>query len=326
MGSYFSLHDAAFWEQTITEGPEPSIWSNVNFSPLAPNQRLLLERPGRVYFSFSSGLRQGGTAVKISETADASLLVGFEEAAGRLYSAVLLKAPESMPHRYGREIEEVVLAHPAASRQQFNQPVSPSGSLDQTRRNAQPKPPLEMEKLNLENALQETCWQYLLLYSVKEGVLLFFSNDVAECEEIVRDVALSFGEKAPAPADLTMSGGRATGAAAANSATNLAGATKVQCVEHPVGRCPPGATSLITGLVKEDLRREFTVRCDAEEQGSHTNCVVFSLRVMMGLQLAVRGYDIKNICESQEYKTVLGTKAGEAACAAWENLWRRVRP
>jgi len=326
MGSYFSLHDSAFWEQTILEAPEPSIWSNVNFSPLAPSQRLLLERPGRVYFSFSSGLRQGGSSVQVSESSEASLLVGFEEAAGRLYSAVLLKAKEDSPHRYGRELEEVVLSHPG-NNNPAHQPMSPMSSTagggspngNATRR----KQPLEMEKLNQENALQNTGWMYLLLYTVKEGVLLFFSNDVSECEDIVREVALSFGERPLVPQDLNMSGGRATGGGPTTAEST---AMKVKCVEYRVGRAPPGSTKLLTDLIVGDLAREFAVRSDTEEQPKCTNCVVFSLRAMMAMQLAVRGYDILKVCESQEYRSVLGPKAGEAACAVWEQLWKSVRP
>ena len=32
--------------------------------------------------------------------------------------------------------------------------------------------------------------------------------------------------------------------------------------------------------------------------------------------LAVRCYDIRAVCESQDYRNVLGPKSGEAACAA----------
>lgn len=328
MGSYFSLHDAAFWEQTIAEGPEPSIWSNVNFSPLALHQRILLERPGRVTFSFSSGLRQGGTSVQISESAEVSLLVGFEEAAGRLYSAILFKAAESSPHRYGRELEEVVLARPGATQSAPISPTSTNGRIvDMTRRPAAARHyPLEMDKLGQEDPMQETGWQYLLMYSVKEGVLLFFSNDIAECENVVREVALSFGEKSQSPEE--MNGGRSNGVRAGPgtvAAANLAAALKVKCIEHPIGRAPVGATSLLTALIVSDLRRQFAVRCSPEEQPECTNCVVFVLRAMMAMQLAVRGYDIRTICISPEYKNVLGSKAGDAACNAWEQLWRTAR-
>jgi len=321
MGTYFSLHDAAFWEQTISEAPEPSIWSNVRHSPLALHQRLLLHRPGTgIYFSHTSGLRQGGTGLVISESSEVSLLVGFEETVGRLYSAVVLRAPESAPHRYGRELEEVTLKHPAN-----RAPVSPTSpgmggacSPDATRL---PKNiPLEMEKLHQEKALQECGWPCLLIYAVKEGVLLFFCQDVAECEEVVCEVAQAFATETPA--DSQPSKGPLSGTA---SGANLAASLKVKCVEHCVGRAPPGSTRLITDLIIGDLKREFAVRCDPEEQPNCTNCAVFCLRSMMAMQLAVRGYDIKAVCESPKYRASLGPKVGEAACHAWEQLWRTAR-
>lgn len=328
MGSYFSLHDSAFWEQTLRDAPEPSIWSNVDFSPLALNQRLLLERPGRVYSSFASGLRQGGSSVQFSEASEVSLIVGFDESAGRLYSAVLLKAAELSPHRYGRELEEVVLSHPAARGLPENSMMSDGGSPNATRRPQQSQQ-LEMDKLGAEGALQQTEWPYVLMYAVKEGVLLFFTEDPSECMDIVRNIAVSFGDKGPVPQDLAMSAGRAasTGMGGGTAAAaNLAAALKVKCVEHFVGRGPPAATKLITDLIMGDLQRDFAVRCEPEIQPYSTNCVVFCVRVVMALQLAVRGYDIRTICESQEQKNVLGPKAGEAACAAWEKLWKHVRP
>lgn len=332
MGSYFSLHDAAFWEQTVAEAPEPSIWSNVHFSPLALHQRVLLERPGRVYYSLASGLRQGGVSVQVSESSEVSLLVGFEEQAGRLYSAILLRAPESSPHRYGRQMEEVVLSHPAAPGGRMNDPNSPnSGGLcspSSTRPGGRQNESLEMEKLNAEEeSMQETAWPYLLIHAVKEGILLFFTTDVNECVEVVREVALRFGEKGPAPQDvpLKLSRGASTGLSGTAAAANLAAQMKVKCVERPIGTGPPVATKLLTDVIIADLRREFKVHCDAEEQPDYTNCVVLCLRCVMAMQLAVRGYDIRQVCESPEHKASLGPKAGEAACEAWEQLWRRVR-
>jgi hypothetical protein len=188
-----------------------------------------------------------------------------------------------------------------------------------------------MEKLNLEDTMEEQGFPFLLMYAVKEGVLLFFTQDVAECEEIVREVALSFGDKAPVPQNLTSSGGVAAptgqgigGGTAA--AANLAAAMKVKCVEHAIGRAPPGSTKLLADVISGDLQRQFAVRCGAEEQPDCTNCVCFCLRCAMAMQMAVRGYDISRVCESQEHRNVLGPKAGEAACDAWEKLWRHVRP
>lgn len=102
-------------------------------------------------------------------------------------------------------------------------------------------------------------------------------------------------------------------------------AAKVKVVERHIGKAPPNATKLISDLLVSDLRREFKVKCDAEEQPDYTNCVVFCVRVMMVLQLAVRGYDLRETCERPENRGSLGSKAGEAACEAWEKLWITVR-
>lgn len=343
MGSYFSLHDSAFWEQTIQEAPEPSIWSNVHFSPLALHQRVLLERPGRVKYSHASGLRQGGISVQISNDAQCSLLVGFEEAAGRLYSAILLKAPESSPHRYGRAMEEVTLTHPAAraAAQPMGEPDSPGSSGFGTRspqsttrrsvgRQNNSSQRLEIEKLNVDDEpMQETTWPYLLVHTVKEGIILFFTTDYNECVEVIREVALMVGQKAHHFQDMPPRGTKQASGGLARSGTeaaaNLAAQMKVKCVERPVGKAPHSTTLLLTETIMSDLRREFRVKCDADEQHDHTNCVVFCLRCLNALQLAVRGYDLRQVCESPENRGCLGRKAGEAACEAWEHLHKRVR-
>lgn len=374
MGVYFSLHDAALWEAAITETLEPSIWSNVRHSPLANTQRLLLERPGRVSYNYPHGMRHGTNLVQVSEASEVSLLVGFEEEAGRLYAGVLLRASNVSPHYYCREMEEVALSHPAAvahaaAMASFD-PASPSGSglPDNTLKLAgrllatgsatiNPLSPknggstlgsragatspkdnggsgLQLEQFNQGSPMQRTGWDYMLLYVVKEGVLVFFSNDVAGCEEVVREIAHTYGHTPPVPQDLppplaetrlsgqSVRGGPVGVGPGTAAAASLASALKVKCVEHCVGRAPPACTKLITDLLKGDLQRRFAVRCEAEEQPDHTNCVVFCLRAMMALQLSVRGYDIRRVCES---RSDLGHKAGEAAQHAWEQLHRRVR-
>lgn len=347
----------------------------------------------KVSFSQTSGMRQGGSAIQISPEADVSLLVAFEEDAGRLYSGVLLRAPEAFPHRYGRELEEVVLSQPN-DRTALPEPNSPASrgarspsarSSTHLSRGAQSpgagraSPPLEMDKIGKENAMQETAWTYLLLYTVKEGILLFFSQDFAECEEVVREVAMGMGlghkpvehlqgavdetavravaeemrtlkdglkgqgfkgkqlnehpevvalseklhvAKGGTPVEGPQGHARYSSKAMPGDANSL----KVKCVEHRVGRAPAATTKLLTELIVNDLFRRFSVFADAEDQPECTNCVVFSLRAMMAMQLAVRGYDIQTVCERQEWSNSLGHKAGEAACHAWEQMWRRVRP
>jgi len=385
MGQYFSLHDGEMWERVLTETLEPSIWSNVRHSPLSLSQKILLERPGRVSYEFPHGMRFGSNLIQLSESTNVSLLVGFEEQAGRLFAGVLLTARhEEYPHYYCREIDEVTLSHPnAAATAAFYAsdggtlkpeeleasvaPISPKALGSRTAGRTSPGPEagtgkmsnadfqtyllethapgapgrtspapqeggtgLQLDQLFQETPMERSEWRYILFYVVKEGLLVFFSNDMAGCEEVVREIAHSYGTTPPLPQDLprSQSDGRFSIGSAMSpgpgtqAASNLASALKVKCVEHEVGRAPPGSTKLIADLIKGDLQRRFAVRSEAEQQPGTTNCVVFCLRAMMALQLSVRGYDIRRVCES---RPDLGPKAGEAACAAWEQLWRRVR-
>jgi hypothetical protein len=344
--------------------------------------------------------------VQVSDQSQVSLLVGFEEQAGRLYSGVLLRAPpDGQLHRYGREVEEMVLSRPSAhkspdsplaggnsqdslssrtssDRQNSNleidklsqgevrelkvdadvtslglELIATDATADQTRsfrvttvdkgswaekQNIRPgdevmeindrkaadlddqefkvawnSRPLDLKLFTKANPMRETEWPFLLMYAVKEGVLLFFSSELAECEEVVREVARSFGQKSYIPEDMTMKPAQGTKVAA-----NLTAALRAKCVEHRVGRTPPAVTRTITEVIVNDLKRRFAVKCDAEEQPDCTNCCAFCLRNMMAMQLAVRGYDIRTVCDS---RSDLGPKAGETACAAWESLWRSVR-
>lgn len=117
MGSFFSLREANEWEQVTKNMFEASIWSHATFSPLTRESRVLYDRPRvgqkpKAHFQFPQGLKQGGDVITISEASEVSLLVCFDEKFGRLYSAILLTAPESAPHVYSRAVEEVVLRAP----------------------------------------------------------------------------------------------------------------------------------------------------------------------------------------------------------------------
>merc|ERR1711918_173436 len=110
--------------------------------------------------------------------------------------------------------------------------------------------------------------------------------------------------------DLAASGGRAGARGGGTAAASLAASQKVKCVHHSFGRAPPGATRLLTEMISDDLKRDFAVRCEAEEQPKCTNCVVFSLRTMMAMQLAVRGYDQKGLREPRISKRVRAKSRG----------------
>mmetsp|Transcript_44536 Transcript_44536/g.125980 ORF Transcript_44536/g.125980 Transcript_44536/m.125980 type:complete len:270 (-) Transcript_44536:3-812(-) len=92
MGAYFSLRGAGEWDRTISETLEPSIWSNIGFSPLNRSRHLLLERPGRLRFSFPAGIIQGEDLIQVSEVSSLSILAGFEESVGQLFAGALLHA------------------------------------------------------------------------------------------------------------------------------------------------------------------------------------------------------------------------------------------
>jgi len=309
MGAYFSLRGEGEWDQTVSETMHPSIWTNVAFTPLSRAQKMLLHRGGDLQFAFPGGIRQGGDTIQVSEVVDLSLLVGFEEAAGRLFSALLVRAPlASAPHTYSRAVEEVLLtapgARPAKSAELTGKASSNGGG------NEIFSGGMSLESLDKEEPpAQVTEWEYLLLYAVKEGVLAFFGNDFESCEEVLRDIAAHYGELP-------------TAANASTSGASLAASTRVKTAMYPIGRAPPPVGRVFTELIDSDLKREFAIRCEAEEQSSCTNCVVFCLRMMLGMKMSVRGWEIQQICES---RPDLGPLVGSAAGDAWEQLWRRVR-
>jgi hypothetical protein len=236
-------------------------------------------------------------------------------------------------------MEQVTLSHPAAraraEAQSTAESDSPGSPVSPSRRSAGRQNDSTQSGLQIENLfteednMQETSWPFLLVHTVKEGVILFFTTDYNECVEVIREVALMVGQKAHHFQDLPPRGKRQPSGGMAQSGTeagaNLAAQMKVKCVERMVGKVPMGGTKMLADTIATDLKREFKVKCDAEEQMDHTNCVVFCLRVMNAFQLALRGSHIRQVCESPENRASLGVKAGEAACEAWEQLHRRVR-
>eukprot|EP00928_Gymnodinium_smaydae_P079157 TRINITY_DN63156_c0_g1_i1.p1 TRINITY_DN63156_c0_g1~~TRINITY_DN63156_c0_g1_i1.p1 ORF type:complete len:649 (+),score=116.98 TRINITY_DN63156_c0_g1_i1:104-2050(+) len=560
MGAYFSLHEANEWIQVVSGMPAPSIWSHAAFSPLTREHRVLLERrtAGRPRVEHApphpDGLKIGEDIIMMSEASKVSLLMCFEEKAGRLYSALLLTAPESAPHVYRRAVEEVVLRAPGSkdaslmqssmdslaspssrgsrtlgrgspltthnplaatgrrlidrrtraslvdevyyihnqaytfedlqdlvarlpstdgieriegithqwaedpktvgalagcqlailARSEAENPgvkeailragavpqlveflrspqqdrvqvgvvalglladanvevaeaakeagavslllrlmktsvaglraaaamtlenvtvgLSPSRSIawhaphvhvgahsdlnpqagydsliswlsniglhgkglefQRGRQSLSKTGNLEMHKLVTERPRRVSEFTYLLLYNVKEGILVHFGHDRESCEEAAREIAMAYGI-VPKPLGRSSPGnnmqdqvGPGTAAAA-----NLAASMRVKCVEFPVG-CPlPGTiTYNLTTIIQLDLARHFAVKVDPEEQNEHTNCVIFCQRALMELRLTLRGYNIKRACEE---RADLGSKVGEAAAAAWENLYAR---
>lgn len=315
MGAFFSLRGSAEWKKTTSEMAEPSIWSNVRFSPLARGQQVLFDRPGRAEYSFPSGLRQGGDLIWMSDVTDLSLLVGIDESVGHFYCALLLCCPRAnAQHKYRRSSEEVVLktggTSEAGSLSKSEGVASPSGD-------ASAKPgastgaegSMALDQMYNERSdgdAHEMQWPFLLLYAVKEGVICFFSNEREECTAIVRAIAESYSSP--------------EGAAIASLGEG--DSMQIKVVDYPVGRCAPPVCRVLSDAIILDLQRRFAINCEPDEQDGCTNCVVFCLRLMTAVQLSMRGYDIQKVCES---RSDLGPKAGDAAGAVWEKLLRTVR-
>lgn len=287
MGQFFSLNGPGEWEQTISEMHEPSIWSNVRHSPLRRDQMVLMERPGHTEFAFPHGIRQGGDTIVVSNAAETSLLVGFEETTGHVYAALLLKASEAAPHKYRRSQAEMRLEYGAEAPEQ---PAAAASAVE-----AEPefgKTVIELAKHCADGEpSDEAAWPYLLLYSAKEGLIAFFGQDMASCEQVVCEVAGSYGPR-------------------------------VKAVEHAIGRAPDVAARMLAEVVAADLARRFAVRASADEQAECTNCVVFCVRVLRAFDLKLRGWDVVRFCET---RPDLGERAGQAAGAAWDQLLRVVR-
>mmetsp|Transcript_44604 Transcript_44604/g.127947 ORF Transcript_44604/g.127947 Transcript_44604/m.127947 type:complete len:302 (-) Transcript_44604:80-985(-) len=300
MGAYFSLRGAGEWDQTVSESMEPSIWTNVSFTPMNRSQKMLLHRGGEVQFSFPEGIVQSGDIIALSDAVDMSLLIGFQESAGRLYSALLIHAPlPEQPHVYSRAVEEVILKAPTSQPAASKSPTKAStrsggdemfsgGSLAQLDSEAPPA--------------SSTDWPYALLYTVKEGVMVYFSSDYESCEQVVREIAEHEFK--------------------ASSRESKDKCSEVKCVNFPAGRAPPPVGRVFHEMLGNELKREFAIRCEAQEQAGCTNCVVFCLRMLLGMKMSVRGHDIEAVCEGRRD---LGPKVGKAAGDAWEQLFRRVR-
>lgn len=303
MGQFFSLRGAAEWEEAATKVGVPSVWSNVTYTPLSRDHQVLLDRTGGVQYSFPSGIRQGGELLQLSDVSNLSLLACFDELLGHFYCGVLLHCPlDNARHGLRRHVDEVVLK-PGAVQIPKKSSGSPTGR--------------ESFELSFNSvmcddgeSMNEFQYSYLLLYTIKEGVLAHFSNDASECEDVIRGIAASY-TSGPG-------GGRRK---AGSEAEAPAVPPQIKTLNHPVGRCAPPVSRVIGEAIVSDLKRTFVISREPEEQAGITNCVAFSIRLLAAVQLSVRGYDIQRACENCPD---LGRKAGEAAATAWEHLLRIV--
>jgi len=304
MGQYLSLHGPKEWDHVLSTMWDPSIWANVEFSPMRRDQRLLLERGGECRYVFPESLRYVDDVIRLGPGSEAFMIGGFHNQSGKVFSGLLLKAPELTPHKYMQCRDEFVLTAPKGrENRSLNQTPTATNSESLFMPPADgPKSKRDQESLtmskygteDLPSPLVETQWPYLLFYTVREGVLLYFTNSAEECFEIIRLVA-AYGDVQDG---------------------NL---SPLKYVVHPLG-----ATATARRLIEvtnDDLKRQFLIKSSPEEQAKNTNCVVYCMRALMSLQLAVRGYDVRHICSDNG----LGPVVGEAAAAAWEKVWKNVR-
>eukprot|EP00931_Biecheleriopsis_adriatica_P060153 TRINITY_DN36110_c0_g1_i1.p1 TRINITY_DN36110_c0_g1~~TRINITY_DN36110_c0_g1_i1.p1 ORF type:complete len:344 (-),score=67.62 TRINITY_DN36110_c0_g1_i1:51-1082(-) len=343
MGGYFALQGGAEWDATIEKTSLPSIWSNVNFSPLVRSQHVLFSRPGHLSFiSPTSSIKQGGDYVRISECTDVHMLVGYDEDSGRFYTGILLEAQAKMTmHKYSRTVEEVATAVPSNIRPPKEVPSSPAGSLGETRwaqhmtesltqggsltsavktpkrSTLQSQTPMSLENFGEtgeDPPSQEHQYPYCLLYMVKEGILAYFADDLESCEEVIRSVGARRrdAEAPPSPPGHSIP-----------ETPHSSAFPQIKSMVHHIGRAPPLVCRILIGCLQAELKREWKVKCDHTVQDNYTNCAVFCMRVMMALQLGIRGFDIVKECEKRKS---LGPKCGKAVAEAWERLWRQVRP
>jgi len=160
----------------------------------------------------------------------------------------------------------------------------------------------------LEDASTDSNWPFMLLYAVKEGVLAYFSEDRKSCEDIIYAIAASYNVQTPVGQNGQLKASRAD-----------RNGPSVKVAEYPLGRTD-ATTRVLFDVLEADLKRTFSVKCQDDLE---TNCVAFSLRLMTAFKMTIRGYEISYWCEA---RSDLGSKAGEAASAAWEQLYAKVGP
>eukprot|EP00405_Crypthecodinium_cohnii_P045531 CAMPEP_0206572608 /NCGR_PEP_ID=MMETSP0325_2-20121206/28358_1 /ASSEMBLY_ACC=CAM_ASM_000347 /TAXON_ID=2866 /ORGANISM="Crypthecodinium cohnii, Strain Seligo" /LENGTH=380 /DNA_ID=CAMNT_0054076867 /DNA_START=5 /DNA_END=1148 /DNA_ORIENTATION=- len=157
---------------------------------------------------------------------------------------------------------------------------------------------------------------YLLMYTVKEGIMVYLGESQEDCEQVIREVAETFGNAATENHDCgkkaaTKRPAEAAAAAAVEApTTTTTTSAEVECLHIPMGRAPAPVGRTFHELISADLRREYAVRAEAPEQAGFTNCVVFCLRIMQGMKMPVRGYDLQSVCEQ---KKDLGNLVGEVS-------------
>jgi len=331
MGQYFSLRGAQEWAETLQKTAPPSIWSTATYTPLAKSQQILLTRPGNVEFFFPGSFKQGGDYVQVSEVAEVHMIVAYDAETGRCYSGLCLQAHPNFPHKFSRTVEEVKVGRKAAqkefvddaseaspsgklSRQGSWMTHSPSGKLSPSSRMAKSSSRASMLSVEKLGELdepppnREQQWFCCLFYAIKEGILVYFADDIESCEEVVQSVQSRYRDVQDLEASM-------------QNPKVPSIHPQAQIYRHLVGGAPPVAGRVLSQLLKEDLARDFQIMPSADKQKSSTNCVVFCMRAVKAFQMCLRGFDIVKAGESNPS---IGRRAGDIAGEAWERLWHRV--
>jgi len=342
---------------------EPSVWTNVGFSPLSRDPRMIFQRNGKAEFVFPSAVRRkGGDTMHPSDKAVVSLLIAFDESAGRFYSGLLVAAPDEALHKYCKSASSRALQKdsstmsPPLSRpcsRELSRPRSragtdvEAGSPDsRTRSIKEASSPSVRTFLGRELGRarsrtdsegaerSKTASPFEKLWEDTEAV----PTDDTEWPYMLL-YAVKEGVLAHFSADrgdcvevvraiaISYASGQETGLDDSQPGKDgvppLAPPPgEVKIVDHVVGPVLPPCARHLSNIIGADIRRRFAARCDPEDQPDFTNCAAFCLRLLTAFKHSFRSHDIHRICEA---RPELGRLAGEAAGAACERLLRALR-
>lgn len=365
MGAYFSLREAGEWQAMLHASMEPSIWTSVNFTPLGRSQKMLLRRPGEVEFTFGQGLTQGDDVIEISEVADLAVIVGFDAAIGHVFTGLLLTASaEDQPHRYRRGLAEVTLRGGGSQSPsgKFGSGELSGGDSTSARTSKEGSAALAGGGTTWSHLLLYAVKEGILAFfandvesceqtvrdiagsfglgggepqagakaapaagGVDEATVKAKADEIRVLRENLKEEGLSGKMITTHPEVVRLVEELAAlkqDDAADQAAAQAAIEARIKTLLKPIGRMPLPVCRVLTDLIISDLNRDFAVHSEPEDQADNTNCACFCMRIICGMKLQVPGYEVRRVCEE---RPDIGPIAGEAAGAAWDQLWRRVR-
>lgn len=242
-----------------------------------------------------------------------------------------LQAHPNFPHKFSRTVEEVKVNRKAAQKECADDVSEASPSMGKLShqcswmsrspsaaklsprmvKSASRTSMLSMEKLGEPDEpppTREQQWFCCLFYAIKEGILVYFADDIESCEQVVQSVQSRYRDVQDLEASMK------------NPAVPCVH-PQAQIYRHLVGGAPPVVGRVLSRVLQEDLARDFQIMPTVEKQPDSTNCVVFCMRAVKAFQMALRGFDIVKAGESNPS---IGRRAGDIAGEAWERLWNRV--